>query len=271
MAIGENRPHADSHSHGRDTSSQQLARIDSEVKHSLRVVLSLCITRSDKNRWKAIALSCMAATLMVAPKAEARQTFLFNFDKLLFDGDPVRIEGGRFRITTDSTRSTVNGFSGFFIRSLTGTDEGNAVTAFLPAGFVDPLLSGQPTDNLFNPSTGYPETENQLSSNGFAYATGDRLYQLYFGEYEFPLRGRLSPLEFDYRGIPCIKSPDLLGCTERARRPEIISVETIPVPTPGPLPLLGVGAAYGYSRKLRMRIKSPMSPARNKSINQDQS
>jgi hypothetical protein len=266
VVIGENRPHVGSRSHRRGTSSHRLARIDSEVKQSLPVALILWITRSNKNPWKAIVLSCMAATLLVAPKAEARRTFLFNFDKLLIDGDPVRIEGGRFRITTDSTRTTVNGFSGFFIRSLTGTDEGNAVTAFLPAGFVDPLLSGLPTDNLFNPSTGDLATENQLSSNGFAYATGDRLYQLYFGEYEFPLRARLSPLEFDYRGIPCIKSPDLLGCTERARRPEIISVETIPVPTPAPLPLLGVGAAYVYSRKLRKRIKSPMSPARRKSM-----
>ncbi|MCP9858559.1 MULTISPECIES: hypothetical protein [unclassified Cyanobium] len=218
----------------------------------------------------AVVLSCIVSTFLFPAKAEALQTFLFNFDKLLIDGDPVRIEGGRLRITTESTRSTVNGFSGYLMRSITGTDEGNEVTALLPAGFFDPLLSGLPTDNLFNPSVGSPPTEYQFSGNGFAYAVGDRLYQFYFGEYELPSRSRFSPLEYDYRGIPCIKNPNALECRERARRPEIISVETIPVPTPGPLPLLGLGAAYGYSRKLRKRVQSRRTPAGMTSIKWDQ-
>jgi hypothetical protein len=228
------------------------------------------IARSDANPLIAAVLGCIAATFLFATKAEAKQTFLFNFDKLLIDGDPVRIEGGRFRITTESVRSTLNGFSGYLMRSITGTDEGNEVTALLPAGFFDPLLSGLPTDNLFNPSVGSPATEHQFSGNGFAYAVGDRLYQFYFGAYELPSRSRFSPLEYDYRGIPCIKDPKVLGCTERAKRPEIVSVETIPVPTPGPLPLLGVGAAYGYSRKLRKRIQSRRTPAGMTSIQSDQ-
>lgn len=202
----------------------------------------------------ALVCSCIAVTCLVAAEAQARQTFLFNYDRL-FDDDLGRTEGARLRITTESTRSTMNNFSGFFITSITGTHQGNRVTALMPVGFFDPILSGRPTDNLFNPLVGNPTPADQFSRNGFAYAAGETLFQFYFGEYELVSRPRLSPLDIDYREVPCITDSIVYGCRERARRSEITFVKTIPIPTPAPLPLLGVGAAYGYSRKLRKRIR----------------
>jgi hypothetical protein len=194
------------------------------------------------------AFACTIASFTIVSKAQAEQSFLFSFDKVYGGG---RIEEARLRITTEDIASTVNGFTGYLIKSVTGTDEGNSVTALLSKGFSDPLLTGLPTDNLFNPLFGTPAPGNQFSINGFAYEAGGELYQFYYGP--FDVSSPSGPP--DYQGAPCISY--LGSCIPpRQPRPEIINVETSPVPAPGPLPLLGVGAAVGFSRKLRKRLKT---------------
>ena len=214
-----------------------------------------------KNRLNYSKLKCYAAfaiaSCAIAPKAQASQTFLFSFDKVFTGG---RIEEARLSITTADTSSTANGFTGYLIENVGGTDEGNPVTALMTEFFSDPLLSGLPTDNLFNPLPGSPAPGNQFSLNGFAYAAGDELYQFYYGP--FDVSAASDPP--DYQGFPCSKYPTVYGCRPDAPAPErpirIINVKTSPVPSPAPLPLVGVGAAFCYSRNLRKRIKTSKFP-----------
>ena len=195
------------------------------------------------------------ASYTIAPKVQASQTFLFSFDKVFTGG---RIEEARLIITTADTASTANGFTGYLIESVGGTDEGNPVTALMPDFFSDPLLTGLPTDNLFNPLTGTPAPGNQFSLNGFAYAAGDELYQFYYGPFNVTAASDPS----DYQGFPCSKYPNVYKCrpdVPAVERPKIINVKTS-TPVPAPLPLVGIGAAFCYSRNLRRRVNTSKFP-----------
>ena len=189
--------------------------------------------------------ACTIASFTIMPKVQADQSFLFSFDKVFDDG---RIETAKLLITTEDITSTSNGFTGYLIKSVTGTDEGNSVTALMEKGFKDSSLTGLPTDNLFNPLFGTPAPPNQFSVNGFAYAAGDELYQFYYGAFE--VSSPSGPT--DYQGFPCSKYPNVYACRpDPVPRPKIRNVRTDPAPVPAPLPLLGVGAAFGSIRKLR--------------------
>ena len=172
--------------------------------------------------------------------------------RIQFDADLVPAD---LLITTEDTLSTVDGFTGFLITGISGTDGGDAVLGLYPQGFSSSSWGGIAVDNLFNYIPGLPTRPNQFSSKGFAYYTSeDEAYRFFYGD-----RPGVPGSQVGYQGFPVSprptpQNPDPItfdpGNYKDITSPRFTTV------VPGPLPLLGVGAAFGYSRKLRKRIKT---------------
>jgi len=171
--------------------------------------------------------------------------------RIQFDADSVPAD---LLITTEDTLSTVDGFTGYLITGISGTDGGDAVLGLYPQGFSSSSWGGIAVDNLFNYVPGLPTRPNQFSSKGFAYYTSeDEAYRFFYGD-----RQGVPGSPIGYQGIiiiprPTLQNPDPIpfdpGNYKDITNPRFTNV------VPGPLPLLGVGAAFGFSRRLRKRIK----------------
>lgn len=188
--------------------------------------------------------------------------------RINFDADTVPVD---ITIVTSDTPETINGFTGFKILSVSGTDGTHNIIGFYPQnttssnwGDTGPVT----VDNLFNFLGG--DTPDQLSVNGFAYYTEpvldptlglvSEVYRFYYGKRYGDPSGPSA-----YQGIPGT-IPPIVPPSFPTIPPDNININKPPYKvisnvkfTPGPLPILGAGAAFGFSRRLRNRIKASRS------------
>ena len=139
--------------------------------------------------------------------------------------------------------------AGFFtILAASGSRNGVAITALLPAGSSIPGNSGFYSDNLLSQD---PSAGGQLTTHGFNLSFADGSFSNLF------TASFLSPvLDMDFHSVPpafaTLPDTELTGVF-RAR----------PVEVPAPLPALGAACALGWSRRLRRRSLLQRSRSRS--------
>lgn len=155
---------------------------------------------------------------------------------------PVRASG--LLHTSDSPDA-----AGFFtILSVSGSRNGVAITALLPAGSSIPGNGGYFSDNLLRPD---PSGGGQLTTHGFNLSFADGSFSnLFTGTFLSPV------LDMDFHSVPpafaTLPDTELTGVFRAS-----------PIGVPAPLPALGAACALGWSRRVRRRNRAQRSSSRS--------
>lgn len=127
------------------------------------------------------AVTGTAIALVANPASAATFQVTFDID-FPSAANPTPVQA---TLVTEDTLSTVSGFTGYKVLSITGTQGNDPITALIPqgAGSTSLLPSGFTNDNLFNPANIIPVNGvAAFSAGGLAYLEGGEEYRLLYDQ-----------------------------------------------------------------------------------------